>query len=167
MATIHYFKIYQDVSSLKKQYQTLARVFHPDLGGDEEIMKEINNQYFDALKNKHGTTLKNVDSTDSKVYTYSFDLNVERELVDKLNEILGKKLVGIDCEIIGTWLWITGDTKAVRIELKASALNYHKKRECWYFTAAKKKHYYSAKGFDALRMQYGSVSNFKVMDQVK
>lgn len=43
-----YFKNVTDLESLKKEYKKLARINHPDMGGDEEVMKAINAE-FDIL----------------------------------------------------------------------------------------------------------------------
>lgn len=34
-----------DLAEVKKAYRSLARRFHPDVGGDEEKFKEINEAY--------------------------------------------------------------------------------------------------------------------------
>ena len=37
-----------DLKNLRKQYIKLAQKYHPDIGGDEEIMKSINIQYAES-----------------------------------------------------------------------------------------------------------------------
>ncbi len=45
---MNYFKTIKSFEDLKEQFKKLARINHPDAGGNAEIMKEINLQY-DAL----------------------------------------------------------------------------------------------------------------------
>ena len=43
------------------------------------------------------------------------------------------KLKNVEIELIGTWLWIHGDTKPVKEQLKAHNCKWHSKRKCWYW----------------------------------
>ena len=43
-----FFKNVQSMQDLKSQYKKLARVHHPDCGGDTQNMQALNNE-FDAL----------------------------------------------------------------------------------------------------------------------
>ena len=45
----NYFESVQSIDELKKEYKRLARKNHPDVGGDTEVMKEINRQYEEAF----------------------------------------------------------------------------------------------------------------------
>jgi hypothetical protein len=50
-----YFENCKDLDEVKKEYRRLAKANHPDIGGDSEIMKQINSGYdigiLQALKN--------------------------------------------------------------------------------------------------------------------
>ena len=46
------------VEQIKIKYKQLAMKHHPDLGGDLETMKILNNAYEEALKRCNGQTTK-------------------------------------------------------------------------------------------------------------
>jgi len=72
-----YFKKIQSLDDLKKQFRELAKENHPDVGGDGEVMKAINNEYdrlFPIWKHRYNNmvstpTVETADSTRSQFYT--------------------------------------------------------------------------------------------------
>ena len=46
-----YFKDLNSMEAVKKQYRKLAMKYHPDRGGNEEVFKQINNEYESNNKN--------------------------------------------------------------------------------------------------------------------
>jgi hypothetical protein len=122
MATDFFFSI-NTVEEVKKHYRDLARKNHPDLGGSLEVMQEINAQYHKKL-----LSLNNI-SSDGHVYKYN--QKPEQSIMDKLHEFL--KIPNLDISLIGVWIWITGDTKPVKEELKLLGSSWHSKRKMWYW----------------------------------
>ena len=56
----------QNLNELKQLYRAFALEFHPDHGGSEEAMKQINIQFtwlFESLKNKQNDEARNKYST--------------------------------------------------------------------------------------------------------
>ena len=45
-----YFKDLNSMEAVKKQYRKLAMKYHPDRGGNEEVFKQINNEYEEAME---------------------------------------------------------------------------------------------------------------------
>lgn len=72
-----YFKNVNSFEELKEQFKKLARKYHPDCGGDAEIMKAINQEYdqlFPVWKKRHNMTAstpvnETADSTRKQFYT--------------------------------------------------------------------------------------------------
>jgi hypothetical protein len=149
-----FFKHTFKVDDVKKLYKQLAKQFHPDLGGNEETFKLLNNQYQVKLKSLDNSYTKSASGT---TQTYKYEESTETDLMNKIRDILSQKYLGVEVELIGTWLWITGDTKRYSASLKALGLKYNGKRKAWFFTTqARKGRCYSNKDFNSLRMKYGS-----------
>lgn len=111
---IHFRPIPTTLEELKSAYKRLAIANHPDHGGSTETMQQINAEYtdlFEQLKNTHrnaaGEQYTSRDTTDEAPAEFI-------ELIEKLI-----RLPGIIIELCGSWLWITGDTKPVKDELKS------------------------------------------------
>ena len=66
-------------------------------------------------------------------------------------------MIGVEVELIGTWLWVTGNTNDYRKELKEIKLRWHSKRQAWYYRKFNyNKTRYSGTSFDNLRAMYGT-----------
>lgn len=116
------------LEELKAMYKRLAMQNHPDRGGSTEAMQEINTEYqqlFDRLKNVHQNAkgeqyTSNTDSTEAPADFI--------EIIDKL-----AKLPNIIIELCGSWLWITGETRAVKEELKEIGFRWSSNKKAWYY----------------------------------
>lgn len=89
---------------LKKEYHRLCLKLHPDVGGGNEEMKILNAEYeilFERVKNIHVN--KNGE-------TYERETEETPEAFQALiTELL--KMDGIEIEIIGCFVWVSGNTK--------------------------------------------------------
>jgi hypothetical protein len=149
--TVKFFKEIITLEELKKCYKILAKQFHPDLGGDVQTMQELNNEYdfvFDILKNSHNTNA--IKNNSKKVTEFSKET---REIIEKI--II---LEGIQIEICGSWLWITGKTYDHKDFLSDIGFKWSKAKKSWYWsvdiTDSKKVrgHY----NMEKIREKYGS-----------
>lgn len=136
--SIQYFAQTATVEEIKSLYRNLAMQHHPDRGGSEEVMKEINRQYHEALKRCDG------QQGDPERKPYEYKPDVETEIMEKLLELL--KLRSLDIALIGCWLWVSGNTKSNRDALKAAGLQWHSERKCWYYKPQGWKRSYKSKG---------------------
>jgi len=115
-----YFNNCKSIEELKKEYKKLAFANHPDRNGDLEVMKAINVEYEKALNN-----LKINGSKADKEST-----EVASEFIEIINNIIN--LEGLVIEIVGNWIWITGNTKEHKEVLKANGFYYASKKKAWY-----------------------------------
>lgn len=140
------------LEELKQQYKKLALKHHPDLGGNTADMQEINNEYdklFEILKNTHKTV-------DGKTYTAQTETTeTAAEFRDIINQLINLK--GINIELCGSWLWITGDTKKHKEALKSLHFRWSKSKLAWYYhTSDYKKSSKKTYSLDEIRDLYGS-----------
>jgi curved DNA-binding protein CbpA len=116
------------LEELKKQYKILVFKHHPDKGGKTSDMQEINAEYdslFQRLKNVHKTA-------SGETYTAKEETT---ETPEQFKDIIEKliHLDGIEIEICGSWLWITGKTFDHREALKTLKFKYSKNKKAWYW----------------------------------
>ena len=140
----------------KQYYKKQAFKLHPDKGGSHDAFVEMQSHYLNRLKQLDGQ-----ESTgfDNKTHKYYYNENVETELMEKITELLNLKTNDLEIELCGTWLWISGNTKAYKDKLKALSLKWHSRRVKWYFhTKTNRKRRMSKMSFDQIRFAYGSKS---------
>ena len=111
----------QTLEELKKEYHRLCLKLHPDVGGSNEAMKELNAEYeimFERVKRIHV-------NKDGERYE-----ETPQEFQWLINELI--KLDNITIEIIGCFIWVSGDTKPHKEKLKELRFKWHRKKGCWY-----------------------------------
>lgn len=142
----------QSVEQLKKLYKKLAMKHHPDIGGAEADMKEINSEYdqlFEQLKNIH-------EAANGETYTAQ---QPTQETPDEFKNIINclLHLEGIDIEICGSWIWVTGETMKHKETLKELRFRWSKSKKAWYFhNEGYRKHNNKQFTLDEIRSLYGS-----------
>lgn len=149
---MRYFQDCNTPAEVKTLYRKLAFQHHPDHGGDTETMKQVNSQYQEALSNLNGYKFK---GTDGKERTYRYNATVEKEAMNKIYELLALKMQGVTIELIGTWVWIHGNTKPYKEELKGLKCRWHSKRVKWYWHNKNYRTRYANCDFNTLRHTYG------------
>jgi hypothetical protein len=144
MRTTNYFKNVSSIEELKKRYKELALKYHPDReGGDTATMQEINNEYKYFCDHPTFEYKHEGDKADLNIYP------------DVINKIINLK--GIVIELIGAWLWVSGETKQHRTILKESGFWFAPKKQMWYFRPENfKSKNHKPKDINAIRNKYGS-----------
>jgi hypothetical protein len=150
-----FFDGFKTVEAIKLQYRKLAREHHPDLGGDEEVMKAVNAAYHQVLEKANG---QEMIGADGKTHRYNYNPESEQAIMDKIRELLGLGMVEVEVLLIGLWVWIKGDTKPYKTELKGIGCRWHSKRGCWYWKPYEGRSYGSPNDLDGLAKKYGCES---------
>lgn len=135
---------------IKKAYKKAALKYHPDrnpLGA--ELMKAIN-AAFDFLMNN----LENINKFQSN--DKSTHYNFTEELEEVLLTLSG--LVGIVYEVIGNWVWISGETKEHKDTLKEIGCKWAAKKKQWFYRPEEHKSRRNRKehSIDEIRTMYGT-----------
>lgn len=131
-----YFKDVNTLEELRKQYRDLLKIHHPDNGGNVTDMQEINAEYdrlFKLLKDRHES--KSADSKENNAKTnfdnMKYDFSEDELLRDMLQKVI--HLSDITIEIIGNWLWISGNTYQYKKELKDLGFKFAGQKKSWYW----------------------------------
>lgn len=139
-----------DLDQTKVKFRELAHIHHPDKGGDGEIVKDLITSY--------KLHLRRLENDQSSKDDKPFDYQIEKELIDKI-EVFAS-IQGIVIELIGKWIWVSGDTKGIKDQLKANNFRYASKKQLWYFRQEDQaqKFHKSGISIDEIRSKYGSFS---------
>lgn len=120
-----FFENVRTLDELRKEYGRLAFLYHPDKGGDTVMMQMLNDQY-DRLSKK----LINSNETFSNGRK-EYEQQVSEEMRQRLDRIIS--LPGIVIELIGSWIWITGNTFSLRETLKGEGYKFSHPKSAWYW----------------------------------
>lgn len=143
-----YFKDCKTLEEVKKLYKKLAKENHPDLGGSDAIMQEINTEYAFATARIVAGYKMSAEETEQEMH-FSEEY---RKIIEQIIH-----LPGIVIELVGLWIWVTGETKPVHKELSAAKLFYASKKKAWYYRSDHLKAKRGGKkSLDEIRSKYGS-----------
>lgn len=135
------------MDEVKAMYKQLAKQYHPDCGGDTATMQAINVEYsFACAKILKGENLSSEEADQQIRYSEEYRAVIEL--------LIG--ITGIIIEVVGNWLWVTGETKPVRQQLKDAGLFYASKKVAWYFRSEEYKVKGGKKSLDEIKTKYGS-----------
>ena len=126
------------INEAKKVYKILAKKLHPDVGGSEEEFKLLNAIYNDFIENK--------------IY-FSNDFKIDLDLEKIISQIL--HFENITIELVGSWIWLSGDTKEIKDKLKELGFKWASKKKMWYYGEMKGKSH-GEKSIDEIKDKYGS-----------
>lgn len=120
-----HFQFTDDINNLREQYRKLAKKYHPDLNPnvDENLMKEVNNEYEQLLSGIHTVNGKN--------YSYDAEKSWQSKFIETLK--LFASINGIFVEMIGNWIWISGETKPIKEKIKELGFKFSGKKLAWYW----------------------------------
>jgi hypothetical protein len=144
-----YFNNCQTLDQLKAEYRRLTKIHHPDCGGSDEAMKEVNADYtarFEVLKNQHNKTADEYHQT----------TEAPEDFIEIINQLV--KLDGIEIELCGAWLWIGGNTREHKDALKAAGCRWSSNKNLWYWRHPEdgRKWHKGNKSMNQIRSKYGS-----------
>ena len=136
---------------LKTAYRHATSIYHPDRNpAGLEMMKAVNLAW---------EALKDIDfDNDTIIVEESPNNDYGDALNDALNVV--QTMEGIEIEICGAWVWLTGNTYANKKILKDAGYKWAPKKKQWYFRPEEYKSFNrNTWSMDEIREQHGS---FKV-----
>lgn len=144
------FENCETLKDLKKEYHAYAKVAHPDHGGTNRAMREVNAAYAAAVK--HFSRYGRCETKEAKRTA----ANDRRETSAKVNAAISaiENLPGLTIELVGLWVWVSGNTYAHKSALYTAGYKWAPKKKLWYFAGIE------SRGFgapmDDIRAKYGS-----------
>lgn len=143
-----YFDGISSKEDLKKRFKELSKKLHPDKGGNENDFKLMLAEYQEILE-KGFTSFQGAEGAEDLTET----------LKDVLKSVL--RLAGIEVDLIGSWIWVEGNTYPHKAVLKTWGFRWSKQRKKWYFHEGDfKKGKKNKASFEDIKQKYGS-TNFK------
>ena len=141
-----FFNKVKSLSELKKLYKELARKNHPDFGGNVETMQAINAEY-DAMI----------------LYFAKYGNKTEKEkaaaeVPERFRKIIEAllKMPYIQVEIVGGWIWLSGNTGLYLRKIKGMGFQYSSKQKRYYLSDGIGKGRASRYSMERIREIYGS-----------
>ena len=140
-----WFKGVKTIEELRKEYRRLLKIYHPDsLNGDEEIAKEIMNEYDLVF-----SILSTEKHEDKQFYTK--EENEQFKAI--MNAIIG---FNITIEVIGSWIWCF-DCYQYKDKLKELGFTWCGKKKAWVWHSGEYYRYYKKEiPMNDIRAKYGS-----------
>lgn len=120
-----FFSGVSNLDELRKAYYRLAMENHPDRGGDEETMKAINAEYERLSK----TLIAN--ESDYSEGRRTFESQVSDAMREKIGQLI--TLHGLSIEVLGSWIWVTGNTYVNREKLNTFGFRFSRHKSAWYW----------------------------------
>jgi len=145
MKTIYFFDC-KTIEDVKTHYKKLALQHHPDReGGNTQKMQVINAEYQCIIKN---SWFKFEEQTENQKADFA-------KYPEIINQIVSFK--GIIIELIGDWIWISGNTYPYRGQFKEMGFFFAPKKVMWYYRPAEyKSSNHKPVSIDDIRAKYGS-----------
>jgi len=135
-----------DVDSLKKAYFKLAKVYHPDAGGTKEQFQKLQKEYDGLFKTiMSGSNLSATDIAN--------EIELDENLRQAVDAIIG--IPSLNVELIGKWIWVSGNTYPIRNELKNAGFMFAPVKKMWYYKGIES----AGRGkltIEQIRKKYGS-----------
>lgn len=144
--TMKYFETIQTLEDLKKAYRKLIFKLHPDKGGSEEEFKTMKSEY---------------DVMFVKLQKGSTNSKEKNENIDQYKDLIEQLIhfPNLDIDIVGTWVWVSGETKPIKEDLKKVGFHYSGKHYKWFYNGEEQKvNRRNKKTYDQIKEEYGCTS---------
>lgn len=147
------------MEAVKSAYRALAKQYHPDVNPHGlEFMKTINAAFDKLTEEFNSWTLRGFD--------YSEHPDILSDLQNMFDRI--KHCIGLKAEVCGTWLWITGNTRAYRDIFKELGMKWSNNKKAWYWHPGDYvRRHRKTFSLDEIRYKYGSTNmDFETLSSI-
>lgn len=148
-----HFKDCKTIQEVKAKYRELAKTYHPDKNGSTESMQDLNAEYaFVIAKLAKGENVSEQEVNNIIIESEEYK-NAIAAIIHHEN---------ITIELVGSWIWVSGETRAIKDVLKTAGFLWAKKKEnlsLWFFRSNEfscKNKYAKHNDFNEIKNKYGS-----------
>lgn len=143
-----FFEGIKNKKELVKTFRQLAKKLHPDAGGDAEEFKAMKDE-FDRLL---------AILPDGSEGSGNVTENPKRDIPEDLSEALEKviHIDGIEIEICGSWIWVSGNTYPAKDAIKAAGFRFSSNKKMWYWHDGEYRRRGRKMTMDEIRERHGS-----------
>jgi len=143
---------FASAEEIRLNYKRMMMKHHPDRQGNEEIAKLINVAYEFLTKMQYdGSSEQAIDENNDEFITRTDD--------DELNVILSMVtgLEGLVVELVGTWIWVSGNTFPHKEILKNLDFKWASKKKVWsWHKETDKCRSYTDLTFEQVKIKHGA-----------
>lgn len=144
-----YFEDIKNKKELVKAFRQLEKKLHPDAGGDPEEFKAMKAE-FDRLL---GILPDGPEEAQEKA-AEGFKRDIPADLAAVLEKVI--HLDGIEVEICGSWIWVSGNTYPVKDQIKAAGFRFSSNKKAWYWHDGEYRRRGRKMSMDEIRERHGS-----------
>lgn len=139
-----FFNNVETLEDLKKEYRKLIFKLHPDRGGNEEDFKAMKNEYDELfVRLQKGENASHFERKE--------DINQFKDIIESLIHF-----DGILIDVVGSWIWLGGETKPYKDDIKALGFMWSSKHKKWFFNGDnKKRRIINKKTYEEIKNEYG------------
>ena len=140
---------------IKDEYRRLAKIHHPDLGGNTATMQALNAAYTYAIDH---ATRDEMPGRSEASYTHQAATNETiRAKMEEAVRIM-RQYPQLTIEVCGYWLWVHGTAKGDPAipALKAAGYRWAHNKALWYFATIPSGQHGKAWSMDHIRAEHGS-----------
>ena len=154
---LKWFKGVTNQKEAKSLYHKLCREHHPDLGGSVETMQQINAE-FESIYDKLPTGSKdNSSKGESSEQKQTDGNNTTKQTAQRFMKIIQRlvRCEGLTIEIVGSWIWLSGDTYKYLRVIKQMGFLYSTKHKKYYLSDGETSRRGSKYSFEQICDRYG------------
>ncbi len=139
---LKWFKDCKTQKDAKSLYHKLCRQYHPDISGTDTtaIMQQINAEFADVFErlpkgDKRAETHTSAEQNRGSE-NESRGNNTTRATAERFMKIIQRlvKCEGVQIEIVGSWIWLSGDTFKYMRAIKQMGFKYSAKHKKYYLS---------------------------------
>lgn len=124
-----YFSHCTTIEEARAAFRDLCKQHHPDTGGSAEAFRAVVEEFqaFQKAAFDQGGRAKWGESYEPKADSH----DLPDDTMDKLRAVL--RFPDVSTEILGTWIWCTGETRQYREQFKALAFRWSHGKGAWFY----------------------------------